>query len=194
MRHAVSAEAVRAVMNEGRWTIGSRSDVDLALTGCMTPMLREAVRRDLLVPGTQARVDAVSASILMHRGINPAVLFAICIHATDAEVNDETGMQVAALGSDGYCHVRLNAADGPDWRTMGGYLGNLPRVPRIAAVAATGRPLRETVSHPALDPLGLTVASIEDIFDHSAVIVDGFSWLEAEHLTRLLDEEKAPCA
>ena len=193
MRHSVSTSAVRAVMNKGQWPIGSRRDVDAALTGHMTSMVRDAMRRDLLIPGTQAKVDAVSASILMHRGINPAVLFAICIHATDVEVNDEAGMQVAALGSDGYCHVRLDEADGPDWRTMGGYLGNLPRIPRTAAVAAAGRPLREIVSHHALDPLGLTVASVEDIFDHSAVIVDGIAWLEGEALARLLEEENAPC-
>lgn len=193
MRHVVSREALRTVVNKGAWPIGSRRDVDLALTGRMTPMLREALRRDLLVAGTQARVDAVSAALLTHRGINPAVLFAICIHATDAEVNDDAGMQVAALGSDGYCHVRLDAADGPDWRTMGGYLGNLPRIPRAAAVAAAGRPLREVVSHPALDPLALTVGSVEDVFEHSAVIVDGIAWLEGEALTRLLEEENAPC-
>lgn len=193
MRYSVSTTAIREVMNKGQWPVGSRGDIDLAITGRMTSKLRDAIRRDLLIPGTQARVDTVSASILMHRGINPAVLFAICIHATDAEVNDGNGKEIAALGSDGYCHVRLDAADGPDWRTMGGYLDNLPSIPRTTAVAAAGRPLREIVSHPALDPLNLTVASVEDIFDHSAVIVEDLAWLEGEALTRLLKEEKAPC-
>jgi hypothetical protein len=191
MAHRVDAASIRAVLESATWPSMDAATLQKSITGEMPADLREAMRRDLLVAGTQPQVDAVTCAVLRHHGINPAVLFAMCIHATDVAVNDEAGHEIVGIGSDGLARVRLGAdPKGAAWRTMGGYIENLPdAVPETVAAASAGMPVSSIVTHPAIDHLGLVVAKVERQMDASHVQVERFNWVAGEALARLLGDD-----
>lgn len=103
------------------------------------------------------RMDAVSAAILHHHGINPAVA-AICgLIATTASF--EHG-QAAWTVTDRKVLAPLCADYAGFWASGMNVLNGLARIPETVALQAPGRPLRELLAHPALDALPLRILEV----------------------------------
>lgn len=103
-------------------------------------------------------MDVVSAAILAHNGINPAVA-AVCgligktagfeHGASRWVVTDRAFMTPLASNHAGY------------WMSTRSCFDGLAVMPPSIAMQAAGRPLRDVLSHPAIDPLALTIAEVE---------------------------------
>ena len=100
------------------------------------------------------RMDAVSAALLAHHGVNPAVAVIVGLIAGTAEFAEGSGQCVV---TDRSVLAPLHMGRAGFWTSSRGVLDGLPPLPETACLAAEGRPLREIVSHPALDPLPLVV-------------------------------------
>lgn len=120
----------------------------------------------------QTRMDAATADILLHHGIDPVAalvlddMFAgqedgLCIMRAD---EDGSGiMHLVAERRGSWWSVPLDPASNdtemPRWHSDGGIV--LDAMPDVLATAAVGRPLSEVVSHPALDRHPLIVTGVD---------------------------------
>lgn len=131
-----------------------------------------AVTRRVRDHMSQCRMDAATADILLHHGIDPVAalvldgMFAgqedgLCIMRAD---EDGSGiMHLVAERRGSWWSVPLDAAsedaETPRWHSDGGIV--LDAMPDVLAAAAVGRPLSEIVSHPALDRHTLIVRAVD---------------------------------
>lgn len=195
MGYRIDTAALRQTLKAVTWPDVDAGTLNRAVLGDMTDALRAALSHELLIAGTRARIDAVTCSVLRHHGINPAVLFALCIHATDVTVHDAAGLEIVNIGAEGLSRVRLgDDPAGPTWRTTGGLLENLPFVvPETMSAQSAGQPVSSVMTHPAIDPLDLRIAGMGREWDKSYIQVETFDWVEGEALAALL-KEPTPCA
>lgn len=129
---------------------------------------------------TARHMDAITAAVLLHMGIEPAGALAM-LEAVLA--TGERRMQIADADADdthwvvdanaGLWRVKLDAADGPGamWISNGELV--IAELPETIMAAAAGRPLRDIVSHPALDALPLTVAYAASAGGETALTIAG---------------------
>jgi hypothetical protein len=113
--------------------------------------------------GTVDRLDAIGARLMAHVGIDPLVLTWISnVTRSHCPMSDRGDGQVAevgtrAIGEDSETSVALD--DDSLWDCTGGVF--VRSMPETVMVSAIGRPLADVLSHPVLDPLGMTISGIE---------------------------------
>lgn len=124
------------------------------------------------------RMDPATAALLAHMGVVPAVALVLrgaalaqnaALDIVDAGDEDETSRILAHVES---WEIDLGIT-GAHWSSEGAL--TVGPIPDAVAVAATGRPLRDVVSHPALDMLDLTVDRIDTGPERSIVWLAGFA-------------------
>lgn len=119
-----------------------------------------------LVPDvTRASLDPVSRALLKHEGANPDAVEALISAARGLGFHDKDNERWALFGVDinedaqehNILESRIDSGSLTWIANQNGWtlqVGNIPETLRIAAV---GRPLRDIVSHPALDVLPLMI-------------------------------------
>lgn len=131
-----------------------------------------AVTRHVHDHMVQSRMDAATADILLHHGIDPVAALVL----DDMFAGEEDGLCIMRADEDGsrimhlvaerrgsWWSVPLDPASDetnmPRWHSDGGIV--LDAMPDVLAAAAVGRPLSEIVSHPALDRHPLIVTGVD---------------------------------
>jgi len=128
--------------------------------------LRQAYARiDRYADGSRD-IDLVTARLIAHAGIEPmmvAWLAAMCggtLYIRDADrsalIDVDTQFKPHETRT---CGTQLAIGDMASWQSCGTVL--VDGIPDSIMVAAAGRPLSAIISHPVLDPLGLTIARVE---------------------------------
>lgn len=149
-----------------------------ALGGGQPGVLERVVRTSC-----RERMDPVTAALLIHIGIVPAAALVLRDAALAQGVPLEIVDADADDGRDGHDGgVRITAhfetwricldANGTTWMSEGSLV--VGPMPETLAIAAAGRPLRDIVSHKALDGIDLTVESIDAGPETSVVHLAGF--------------------
>ena len=103
-------------------------------------------------------MDSVSAALLDHHGINPAVAAVIGLIATTAEFDSGTQRSIV---TDRRVISHLGGPNAAMWLAARSSIEGAPGLPASVMLRAPARMLREILSHPALDPLPLVVERIE---------------------------------
>jgi len=106
--------------------------------------------------------------MLAHLGVDPDCALALCIAAGPLMVSLHKHSAVRDYGVVGNIALEtrdmtwVRMGDGVTWRDEHILA---PRLPDVAAVALVGSPLRRVLSHPALDPLDVTIVDVADCWE-----------------------------
>lgn len=129
----------------------------------------EGVLEQLLRTTTRDQMDAVTAALLLHMGIVPAAALVLrqailgqnaaidIVDASDSEGDDDKLSCV--IGFRESWELALNRDRDLHWSSEGTF--TVDSLPETLAIAATGKPLRHVISHPALDKMDLTIEKID---------------------------------
>lgn len=114
----------------------------------------DAVRADL---------DRVARTLLAHEGCDPDAVAVLAAFAMGLGIRDGDDERVAVIevGKGGACVRRLEVHSGPVSWHQDHTLEIHETLPDTVQIAAAGMPLARLVSHPALDPLALTIGRID---------------------------------
>lgn len=160
-------------------TEGDREDFVIELAGDALGGGQPGVVAHVTRTSTSGRMDPVTAALLTHMGIVPGVAMVlrdtaleqnVALDIVDADDEDHTSRAIAHHES---WELALDLARGTHWSSEGTL--NVDPMPETLATAAAGRPLREIVSHPALDGMDLAVERIETGPARSIVTLAGFA-------------------
>lgn len=110
-------------------------------------------------------MDPIASAILSHRGLRPEAVAALASAAGGLGLRDEEGDRIALIenpadwrGAPTSFYVILD--DGITRYDQNGL--HAPPLPETVLAAAVGMRLSDIVSHPALDPLDIVIASVDD--------------------------------
>lgn len=140
-------------------------------------------------PENDDKMDSVTCALLAHHGINPAIALAIGLEAAPLNFADERGAQTLMITADA-ARVRLMPDAVPMWHSHN-VLTGLPALPETL-VASFGNPpldipLRDIVSHPALDPMDLK-AVVVTAGETTEIIVGGSKWVRGAEMAAILPQ------
>lgn len=134
---------------------GFRDRITRSVTGEIDDAVLASTRN--AIGSGQIRMDAVSAALLSHHGINPAVAAMTGMIAQTAEFDEA---EARCVVTDRSVLAPLTLRYAGLWISSRLRIEGLQRLPQSVVIGAEGRPLRDLVSHPALDPLQLTVLAV----------------------------------
>ena len=121
-------------------------------------------------------IDRITAQFLAHAGLDPLVLTWITTILGQLTLTDDDDMEeLAYITRDQSPADELNAGsvhigDGTYWRICGEVLIE-HRFPATLSVAATGRRLRDVVTHPVLDMYPLSILECRDFTGNRQTLV-----------------------
>ncbi len=161
-----------------------------------------AVTRHVHDHMVQSRMDAATADILLHHGIDPVAALVL----DDMFAGEEDGLCIMRADEDGsrimhlvaerrgsWWSVPLDPASDetnmPRWHSDGGIV--LEAMPDVLAAAAIGRPVSEIISHPALDRHALVVSGVEHEGEASILRFDRQPTLGKRSLIRHASDRRA---
>jgi hypothetical protein len=160
-----------------------------------------AVTRHVHDHMVQSRMDAATADVLLHHGIDPVAalvlddMFAgeedgLCIMRADEDGSGIMHLVAERRGSSWRLPLAPDSDDGetPTWHSDGGIV--LGAMPDVLAAAAIGRPVSEIVSHPALDRHALIVSGVDQGSEVSILRFDRQPTLDKRALIRHLSDSR----
>lgn len=161
----------------------AQARIDAALGGIVEEHMFEQVRDQLAA--SDAKMDSVTAMLLVHHEIHPAIAMSMALHAGVLNMTNGMGRQALMLTSE-QSRVLLDLDGRATWHSYG-VLDDLPPIPETVIGVFQRMPLRDLVSHPALDPHDLHVEVLESRGGTHAV-VSGIRWITAKELAATIPE------
>jgi len=201
-----SETLLRAVLRGGPDSLGYKAaggliydnEYDVDMVNDMDERASAALRGDadvlrtLLAHPCMDCMDIVTAGILQHLCIHPgaALVLSELIGREQLIIQDEDDNPlVTCTKRQGQSHWLVTLAEGVIWNSKGTLM--LPRIPDTAATVAMGRPLRNLVSHPALDQHDLSMVKVTQHDTMSVAIVgDKPRGLGLLQLMKALEEKR----
>lgn len=171
------------------------------LQGDVPDKARRAIEYDLQLYWSDVTLDAITTALLFHIGINPAVMGHAANKSNSIYIKDDDTRPLANMTWRGDAEISLG---GPSWwisatRSAGNLhncrdmeSGNncgafaVSPLPDQMIPHLTGRPLCEVLSHPALDPLGLTITEAANHEFYTHIRTDGQTPVRRRELTAFL--------
>lgn len=158
---------------------GATTRLQRALIGDMAAEMRDTIAS--MAAQRMLRMDEITARLLEHVGVNAAVAAALTLLMGGMSIK-RLGLTWAWTGQPSSVRV-----SGDSWWNPSSSMFALDcRLPETARIVATTRPLRDVMSHPALDDLPL---AIQDdgilVTSDTRISVDGVRWLTTELADRL---------
>ena len=164
------------------------------LAGDVPADLDAKIRYDLQLMWCKMATDTLTAGLLLHNGINPAVMCYAAPMASPLTIRTDDDVGLVSMGYQGWASVCVDRAQGVQWHSDSRYGGNMHRSDDLAGENAdgvislghlpdsvvqglAGRPLRDVISHPALDAMDLVI--------HDAVQAEFFTLIRPRGQTVL---------
>lgn len=148
--------------------------LNAAIHGDLRPEVVDLVRRAHAGDRPNSRLDDVTHALVRHMGLEPDVLTALST-VTVVNVEDRGGVVATFSGSARIVTPRM------EWNSWG-TVSLKPALPQILEGAFRRAPLRDIVSHPALDGLDLFAEIMESHIDETVIVVSGVRWMEGPAL------------
>lgn len=145
-----------------------------AIHGDLRPEVVDLVRGAHAGDRPNSRLDDATHALVRHMGLEPDVLTALST-ITVINVEDRGGVVATFSGSARIVTPRM------EWNSWG-TLCLKPALPQSLEGAFRRAPLRDIVSHPALDGLDLFAEIMESHADETIIVVSGVRWMEGPPL------------
>lgn len=164
------------------------TEIANALVGRMSSKIRETIHKEAYTG--RLRMDNISAALIAHHGLNPALL-AMLRHLLDSVevVDTEFDVERWTVVRLGYKVGHVLFARDPDI-LLNAELSmlHLPLLPDTVVATIIGRPLRDLLSHPALDAQDIRIAGRVNVKGPPVVNLTGRRWLSGAEIAALTDD------
>ena len=171
------------------------------LEGDVPDEARRTIEYDLQLYWSDVTLDTITTALLVHIGINPAVMGHAASKAGTLYVQSDDTRPLASMTWRGDTEIRLgdmswwisatrragglhDCSDMDGGNDLGAFAVRL--LPDQMLPHLPGRPLREVLSHPALDPLELTITGAANNEFYTHIRTDGQTPVRRYDLTAFL--------